>query len=280
MRPTKANEIGSNALSLSIPLNIFSLNRYLLSHGFAPYLVRTRLKNGLEILEESFDASAALYRVVFRVSESQGETRIRFHGSTFARGMVDVEVLQGKDWRLEYDVEPENLPQVVRDEGADGANDAFAEQVRRRTSLSIISPTISPIETNTSDFASPATFPSQPLPQPSPALDPAILPGPLGGCTLVFPNHANIGPPVTVTIKKSTDRLRPPIDRMRCMSHALGEASRVAFDGKQSETVEELIDASFGEGQAEAGLEGAKEVLRAMRRAKQEERGATSGSRA
>lgn len=275
-----ANAIGSNALSLSIPLNIFSLGRYLLSHGFAPYIVRTRLKNGLEILEESFDASAAFYRVVFRLSDSQGESRIRFHGSTFARGMFDIEVIQGNDWRLEYDVEPESLPQVVR-EGDEGAGtDTFAEQVRRRTSLSILSPTVSPTAPRTFDFSSPATLLSEPLPRPSPTLDPARLPGPLGGCTLVFPNVSNLGAPITVTIKKSTDRLRPPIDRMRCMSHALGEASRMAFEGKQSETIEELLDASFGEGQAEAGLEGAKAVLRAMRRAKQEDRCGAGGSRA
>lgn len=105
-----------NQLSVHLPLSIASINRFLSTYGFPAYIVRNAPEAGLHIMDERFDAVAATYRVVYRVTRNQAPpVRIRFHGSTFAKGRFTVDVHGGpEDWELEYDVEPDFQPEITR----------------------------------------------------------------------------------------------------------------------------------------------------------------------
>lgn len=298
-----------NQLSLHLPLSIAAINRYLLVYGFSPYLERRPKDEGLDVMSETFDAMAAHYRVVFRrTKEGPWETRIRFYGSGFAKGRFDVEVEGGVEgWWLEYDVQPEGKPEVKRRyDGEDAEKEDVAttsgdrldpsrpelrpRSKSRKSSLSVLaSPTLGgaslrPRTSFTSSLGESIRSGGDPLPNPKlprasassslEPLDPARLPGPLGGCTLFIPNSTStLHHPISVTITKNSSTVARPLDRLKSMSSALGRAAR-AGEGRsvQYDTVEEMLERSSGDGQAEMWLSGAREVLGELGRARREEK--------
>ncbi|KAI5480185.1 hypothetical protein MNV49_001511 [Pseudohyphozyma bogoriensis] len=294
-----------NQLSLNVPLCLASINRYLLSNGFAPYICRRRRAAGLDILDERYDAAGGTYSVVYRVHPSiaADETRIRFWGTAFA-GRFQIEVLRASGWRIEYDVEPTEQPDVHREDSEDHPASPNEDNQRRRraprrSSLSVLaaSPPLSALparsrspsvqgrvgEASRSSFQfpagasnlkspSPLLSPEEPASPTSEYFDPAKLPGPLGGTTLIIPNSNVEGGIVSVTISKNADRMRSSLDRMKHQSEALGKAARGSYDGIAAETIEELIHCSHGEGEALANLRIAREVMRQVEVGREKEK--------
>ena len=193
-----------NQLSLSLPLGLSHINQYLHAHGFPPHIARCSRQPGLDVLSESYDVAGGLYNLVYRVAAplAASATRIRFFGSAFSRGNFSVEVFRAKGWTIEYDVEPDEPPEVTREDDTDDACDARS---RRRTSISILTTPSAPTPRRASrppNFA----FPHRPrssIVVDAPVVDSAKLAGPAGGCTLVIPNSAAAGcMPVQVCISK------------------------------------------------------------------------------
>lgn len=171
-----------NQLSLSLPLSIGRLARYIKNHGFAPHLVQppaTADAKALSVLEERFEPDTCTFRVVFRLVPNTpfaraGTTRVRFCGLTFARGFaIDVSG-ESTRWRLEYDVSP------------------TAEDLSRQDELSADGlPARTTIIPNDIDIA-------------DPAIDLAQLPGARGGCTLCIDN-ATVKGSISVSVKRTSD---------------------------------------------------------------------------
>lgn len=232
-----------NQLSLNLPLGIASINRYLLSYGFAPYILTGP---EIQVMDESFDCAAASYRVVYRIrstshpSPTPSDTRIRFHGSTFARGHFQLEVLHAPSpHRIAYDVPASP------------------------TSSSIPSPSFSGI--NNSSISRPSFNPPS-LPSLTSHTDPAKFPGSAGGCTLYIPTPPPSSHPISVTIS-AAHHAQPPLAQIRKVSQALREANEGGEGGADS--IEELLDEVAGVGWAERGLAGTKGVLERLRRARE-----------
>lgn len=251
-----------NQLSLSLPLTLSSIERYLLSHGFAPHIVRRQPKGGLDILEEDYDALGGIYRVIYRVSRQieHETTKIRFFGSAFSKGRFNVEVLRAKGWWIEYDVKPDEEPVMLHEDNVEQE-----KEKRRAPGRSSVSISATPAASPTDSYSTPAGLLSPPLPSRTLAepaqTDPSNLPGPLGGCTLIIPNSDVEHGIVSVTISKNADRAKSGLYRTRDLSEALGRASQLSHEGKQAETIEDLIFYSHEEGRALANLDTARRVL-------------------
>jgi len=292
-----------NQLTLHLPLQIASLSRYLHQHGFAPHIRRQHPTAGLRVMEEEYCCATSSYRVVFSLAPhaARGETRIRFHGASFARGRFDVGIQHraeaGCEWKVEYDVPPVRPPEVVRQEsGATGLSFASNLGQHRKSSLSVLgsppppSPallsvdlagephrTLSPSPLGNGHFtasptsASPVPLASPPLfgagPTPLGALppDPARHPGPLGGCTIVIANASLAGgPPVVVTINPNAEATKPPLGRLMAVSAALREASKVVHDAGGVASVDELLEGDWGEERVRRRLETVGRVMEVM----------------
>ncbi|BGP32680.1 hypothetical protein JCM10296v2_004463 [Rhodotorula toruloides] len=271
-----------NQLSLHLPLSIASIGRFLATHGFAPHIVRSCSR--IHVREEEFDAQAGRYRVVFTVADDSRndghEARVRFFGGTFGKGRFSLEVenVDPDAWRLDFDVPPvesgrDRLDQQRTSEeiGTKGSGlwrsllrvatkaageDGDAKQGRRGSAASLLSP----IEKD--DFAT---------------QDPALVPGTLGGCTLVIPSSATRPYlPVVVSITRTTSEVTGlPLIKMRGMSTALAQAAQVALDDHYSlcRSVEELLEygQEGSEERAEVCLRGARSVLRELEVARERE---------
>ena len=267
-------------LSNKLPLSIASLNRYLSITGFAPYIKRKTPLLELDVLEEKYDSMRGDYRVVFRVHENlkQEETRIRFHGSSFAGGRFEIEILRAKSWRIEYDVEPEGLPDV-REEvtGEETGGDEWQRSARRKMKIFICASNSNcDITTHHHSRSIPSrTPPSTPR---SSYLDPARLPGPKGGMTLYLLNSSIAsGPPITISITKSLTSNLAPESSSRSATKVLGLASRLVGESHGNSSIEEFLRRSTKVGRAERDLEGTKEVMNLLRRAKAQEEEVSRG---
>lgn len=259
-----------NQLSLSLPLSLAHIDRYLHAHGFPPYVERHAQRGGLDILDESYDVAGGIYTLVYRAHESiaSEDTRIRFFGSAFSRGNFAIEVFRAKDWRLEYDVEPALPPETARE--ADDPADTTLPKGRRRSSLSVMSspglPAASPRHPTPAAFSFPF-HPTPPSQDPPPPTDFARLPGPAGGCTIIIPNASCAGlMPVTVIIRKNAAAARASIRTML----GGGSLARAAECSEQGvDTIEELLGGE--EQEAEMALQSARAVLKQLRREKGDE---------
>ncbi|GAA6061331.1 hypothetical protein JCM10212_003221 [Sporobolomyces blumeae] len=272
-------------LSVFLPLSIASIGRFLASHGFAPHLVR--VGSACRLREEEFDAASGRYRVVVTPVSRRpgptdgdmetGEVRIRFHGSTFG-GRFDVEVkhVRPEGWRIDYDVPPAKAGDVLFEKteeelGGPGSG-------RWSTSLTIEgarSPDGRP-HARTRFEDSPSLNSPGEASFPDAYADPALLPGPLGGCTLVIDVSATTPHlPVVVTITRPcSDSSSQPLKKMRGMSKALAQASRVALEDHSTlcDSLEEFLEcAREGDERAEMCLKGARTILRELERAKEQE---------
>lgn len=252
-----------NQLSLNLPLSLASIDRYLVSYGFAPHI--SQRSEGLQIREENFDASSGRYELVYKVggSPDQEDTRIRFWGSTFSKGRFIVEFSgHAQDWKIEYDVEPDEPPTIERHDNKNNNNNNAVDPglrslAQRKSSLSILA---SPPLLQTGSF-------SRSGPE-NGVRDAARQCGPKGGCTLVVP--ISVDAVVRVVISKNADQSFGGTERTRFT--ALGEAARASlFEGTQCETIEDLLDSSQGDGWALASLALAKGSLRRIHRGKQRE---------
>ncbi|KAM0748903.1 hypothetical protein T439DRAFT_57257 [Meredithblackwellia eburnea MCA 4105] len=270
-----------NQLALSLPLGLSRIDRYLHSHGFPPYVERKHQRGGLDILDEHYDAAGGRFRLVYRINEciANEDTRIRFFGSSFSRGNFCIEVLRAKDWRIEYDVKPEEDPVLTKEEHHDdhlGPIGSHPLMARRKSSLSVVTSLSSPPRTpRMPSSAQTFTFPLKtPRPAPKPlevATDSAKLPGAAGGITLIIPNKDVAGGmPVTVTISKKADGAGTSLESI--MGGAFGKAAALGLDGTHSETIEQLLGNAADE--AEMALQGARAVLKQLREgcAEEEER--------
>ncbi|BGP25210.1 hypothetical protein JCM10295v2_004132 [Rhodotorula toruloides] len=270
-----------NQLSVHLPLSIASIARFLGTHGFAPYLVRSCGR--IQVREEDFDAQGGRYRVVFTLAERARddghEARVRFFGGTFGKGRFSLEVenVDPDAWRLDFDVpgEPEvellNQQRTSEEIGAAAAGlwrstlrvatkavgeEGEARQGRRGSAASLLSA----IEKD--DFAT---------------QDPALAPGALGGCTIVIPSSATRPQlPVVVSLTRTTSGTTGlPLVKMRSMSTALAQAAQVALDDHYSlcTSVEELLEygQEGSEERAEVCLRGARSVLRELEVARERE---------
>lgn len=260
-------------LSNKLPLSIASLNRYLSITGFAPYIKRKTPLAELDVLEEKYDSTRGDYRVVFRVHESlkEEETRIRFHGSSFAGGRFEIEILRAKTWRIQYDVEPEGLPNVreeVTGEGTEG--DEWQRSARRKTKIFICASNSNcDVPTHHHSHSASRTPPSTPR---SSYLDPSRLPGPKGGMTLFLLNSSIAsGPPITISITKSLTSTLAPESSSRSATRVLGLASKLVGESHGNSSIEEFLRSSTKVGRAERDLEGTKEVMRLLIRARAQE---------
>ncbi|GAA5925542.1 hypothetical protein JCM1841_006362 [Sporobolomyces salmonicolor] len=279
-----------NQLSVHLPLSIAAVGRFLGTHGFAPYLVREGSK--AKIREEEFDVAQGRYRVVFTVDDApvpqseggspqavEGKTRIRFYGSMFGRGRFVVEVRHVKPdlWRVEYDV-----PSLLAEEGETVKEQeelGEAGSGRWTSSLSVVSDVAREFDRRQGRKGSMGSITGDTC-EPrddSNYVDPALLPGPLGGCTLVIPTSATTRSlPVIVTITRPcTDPHSQPLAKMRGMSRALAHAAQVALDDNYSlcDSVEQLLECGRegGEERAEMCLRGARMVLSELQAAGENE---------
>jgi len=273
-------------LSVHLPLSIASIGRFLSSHGFAPYLIRDRSRARLR--EEEFDAQAGRYRIVFSVDEKKDgeeeEVKIRFYGGTFGGGRYDVEVqhVRPEGWRIEQDVPSTSLDEALREQkqeelGGEGSG-------RWKSSVSIHTQKLSETRQRSRWEESPSigspggdTILDEPLHS-----DPALVPGPLGGCTLVIdPSATTLHLPVIVTISRPcVDLASQPLAKvMRSRSKALAKAAQVALDDNSimCDSLEEFLECGReGDERAEMCLKGARMILRELDRAQQEEETRTS----
>ncbi|KAK4701382.1 hypothetical protein P7C70_g4846, partial [Phenoliferia sp. Uapishka_3] len=272
-----------NQLSLSLPLGLAQIDRYLHAHGFPPHVERVSHKPGLDILDESYDAAGGSYNLVYRVDQSLAafETRIRFFGSAFSRGNFSIEVFRATGWRLEYDVEPEEPP-TVRKEDDEDEPETNPARSRRRTSISVLSTPASTSKLNSSSSPQPETFSfprrgSRETTAKVVPVDSAKLVGPAGGCTIIIPNLSCAGcMPVTVCISKNPEAARATMDSMM-VGGALGRAAAFAQESSRSDSIEQLLGSATGE--AELALQGARAVLKQLRKEREASGGAMGTSR-
>lgn len=226
------------------------------------------------------------FRVVFRVHTSLKDenTKIRFFGLGFGNGRFEVKVSRVRGWNIEYDTEPEREPEVFWNETGGGVgDDEFSRASGRKTTLTVLNST----STTRLDYfhRSPTTsapFSSAPLPSstnsPPSYLDPALRPGPLGGCTIIIPNSTIAGgPPIVLSISKSSITSITQAITMTSTSRALGFASKKVGESRQNESIEEFLRSGTREGRAEGALKGTREVLKLLREAREEEKAEESG---
>ncbi|GAA6043887.1 hypothetical protein JCM8097_004287 [Rhodosporidiobolus ruineniae] len=272
-----------NQLSVSLPLSIAAVDRFLSTHGFAPHLVRQRR---VKIREEHYDPGAGRYRVVFAVRNdsdvARGDEpiRVRFHGASFARGRFDLEIqhVEPAGWTLEYDHPPrggsgqqERMRMDREDEEVGGEGSGIW---RSRMSVAVKAIETSGSGADGKGRKGSATSLLSPVSADEPPRDGASLPGPAGGCTLVIsPSATDPFLPVTITISRSTtDSAALPLSKMRGMSTALASASHVALD-PLCNSVEELLEYGVegSEARADVLLKGARVVLRELETARERE---------
>ncbi|SCV69692.1 BQ2448_1086 [Microbotryum intermedium] len=279
-----------NQLSLHLPLSIHAIGRYVLAHGFVPHLIRTP---GIEVMEEAFDFPSTTYRAVFRRSNNRSSsdrgrlndeqpTRIRFFGSTFAKGRFDIEVSSPSSdydptWSIEYDVSPIIAPEIRRFSADEDAHARPRVAGPRKSSLSILgSPTLplaagstryphtnSPTSKEEKDGKDGAKLAEQDW------IDPALLPGPLGACTLILPPPPPYVP-ITISITKNLSLVSKPIGTT--LSTALGQAAKSDAD-LGWDSIEHMLAATVvgSEAWAERNLTKAKKVLDVVKEGKKEE---------
>ncbi|GAA6010316.1 hypothetical protein JCM11491_006264 [Sporobolomyces phaffii] len=262
-------------LSVHLPLSISAIGRFLSSHGFAPHLVRTNAR--VRLREEDFDALSAKYEAIFSVEEgATDEVRIRFYGGTFGRRYdVEVQHVRPLGWRIDYDVPPVSfddpvLEQTQEELGGPGSG-------RWKTSVTLQSQRAIELRQRTRFEDSPSVGSPGSVPDDAFPTDPALLPGPLGGCTLVIDTSATTRHlPVVVSISRPcADLASQPLAKMiRGRSKALAQAAQVALDDNSTlcNSLEEfLLCGREGDERAELYLKGAKTVLRELERATLEE---------
>lgn len=267
-------------LSVHLPLSISAIGRFLSSHGFAPHLVRTRSR--VQLREEEFDATAAKYQVIFSVDEtSTREVRIRFYGGTFGKRFdVKVQHVEPSGWRIDYDVPPQPfddpvLEQTQEEQGGAGSG-------RWKSSITLQGPRANEVRQRTRFEDSPSVGSPGSIPDDGHTMDPALLPGPLGGCTLVIDTSATtLHLPVIVSISRPcADVGSQPLARMmRGRSKALAQAAQVALDDNFTlcNSLEEFLQCGReGDERAELYLRGAKTVLSELEKASVEEGRASS----
>lgn len=269
-------------LATKIPLSIASLNRYLSTLGFAPYIIRKEPRIELDVLEEKFDANEMKFRVVFRVHTSLKEenTKIRFFGNGFNNGRFEVKISRVRGWNIQYDTEPDKEPEVFWNETGGGiGQDEFSKASGRKTTLTVLNSTSTTRldyfhRTPTTSAPSSVPIPSSTITPSTPSyLDPALRSGPLGGCTIIIPNQTIAGgPPIVVTISKSSITSITPLNNLKSTSRALGFASKKVGESVQNESIEEFLRSGTKEGRAEGALKGTREVLRLLREAREEEK--------
>ncbi|GAA5851749.1 hypothetical protein JCM8547_001194 [Rhodosporidiobolus lusitaniae] len=263
-----------NQLSVHLPLSIASVARFLSTHGFAPHIDRS--DNLVRIREEQFDPVAGRYRVIFNLRRdvpASGSIRIRFHGASFGRERVELELEHVKPggFSVEFDQVAGQHKEKQEQEEVEGPGssmwrtrvclsleDLSFRQNRKSSTTSLLSPI------GSDDLTPPTSV--------------------VGGCTLVISSSA-LDPflPVVISITRpSTDSTALPLSKMRNASSALAQAASVALDENRSlcDSVEELLESGIegGEEQAEMGLKRARIVLRELADAQErEEAGKRSG---
>ncbi|KDE04140.1 hypothetical protein MVLG_05431 [Microbotryum lychnidis-dioicae p1A1 Lamole] len=280
-----------NQLSLHLPLSIHAIGRYVLAHGFAPHLIRTP---GIKVMEEAFDFPSTTYRAIFcRTNKIPAcsntgpamdqTTRVRFFGSTFAKGRFDIEVSSSSSdydptWSISYDVSPIIAPEIRYFSADEDAHVRPRVVGPRKSSLSILgSPTL-PTATGTTRSAQ-TTSPTlqdeeggnkeEEKVGAQDWVDPALLPGPLGACTLLLPPPPPYVP-ITISITKNLSLVSKPIGTI--LSTALGQAAKSDAD-LGWDSVEHMLAATVvgSEAWAERNLTKAKKVLDVVKVGKEEE---------
>ncbi|GAA5987483.1 hypothetical protein JCM11641_003844 [Rhodosporidiobolus odoratus] len=269
-----------NQLSVHLPLAIATIGRFLSTHGFAPHILRSPT---VSVREECYDPSAGKYRVVFARTEEQPEQeqaiKIRFHGTAFSKGRLDLEIqhVEPSGWLIDYDVPPrgaekERLRLDREDEELGGSGSG---QWKTRISLSMKPGPEADNHTGRKGSAGSVFSPVEGDDSTS-RHDPALLPGPTGGCTVSISLSA-VQPllPVIVTIcRPSHDTAVLPLSRMRGMGDALAQAAQAAFDDNSSfcDSVEQLLECGReGDERAEMCLKGARLVINELAAAKERE---------
>ncbi|GAA5911822.1 uncharacterized protein JCM6883_001279 [Sporobolomyces salmoneus] len=265
-------------LSVHLPLSIYSIGRFLSSHGFAPRIVRDQ-GSRVKLREEEFDANLAKYQSIFSVEEGPAsEVRIRFYGGTFGRRFdVEVQHVRPEGWRIEYDVPPPPFDDPILEQTQEELGGAGSG--RWKSSVTLQGPrTSNDLRQQRTRFedspsiGSPGSIPDDP----HSSSDPALLPGPLGGCTLVIDFSATtLHLPVIVSISRPCADLasQPLAKMMRGRSKALAQAGQVALDESTlCNSFEEFLECGReGDERAELYLRGAKTVLKELEKATMEE---------
>jgi hypothetical protein len=254
-------------LSVNLPLALHSVSRFLSTHGFAPYLVRS---SAVKLREECYKPSAQEYRVVFNGQRNGAEDSIRVRFHSFGREKVDLELhnVDSSGFAIEYDGEPgEESAKEVEEVGGAGSG-------LWRTRLSISTPVsgdgngcgwnrrgsaaslLSPVSTKSNTPFSPST--------------------PWDGCTLVIsPSAVDPFLPVTVQISRpSTDSTTLPLARMKSASTAIAHASSALENPFSTcDSVEELLECSRegSEEHAEMLLKSARRIVTELEMAKERE---------
>ncbi|GAA5876281.1 hypothetical protein JCM16303_007082 [Sporobolomyces ruberrimus] len=267
-------------LSVHLPLSISAIGRFLTSHGFAPYLVRTSPR--VRLREEEFDTALGKYHASFSVDEGDpDEIRIRFYGGTFGRRFdVECQHVKPGGWRIDYDVPPAPFEDPVLEQNQEELGGPGSG--RWKTSVTLNSQRVTETRQRTRFEDSPSVGSPGSVPDETLAMDPALLPGPLGGCTIVIDTTATtLHLPVIVSISRPcADVASQPLARMmRGRSRALAQAAQVALDDNTTlcNSLEEFLECGReGDEQAELYLRGAKMVLRELERATLEEGRASS----
>lgn len=277
-------------LSISLPLSIASVGRFLSTYGFAPYLSRTC--GSLQVREETYDVQAGRYRVVFTPTaaargQRDHQARIRFFGGSFGRGRFQVEVQHADPnaWTLDWDTPPRpedvnrfNLRRDAEEVGGSGSG-------LWRSKVSVQRPGDEQRPGFHRRASSNSLF--SPLERDDPFLrDPAVQPGPLGGCTIHIPTSATEPAlPVVVTVERTTTvSTTLPLARRQGVSNALAQAAQVALDDHLSlcSSVEELLECGQPgtEERAEVCLKGTRLVLRELESAQAREEASASAANA
>lgn len=268
-------------LSVHLPLSIASIGRFLSSHGFAPHLIRD--KSRAKLREEEFDSQAGKYRIVFSVGEGKegdaNEVKIRFYGGTFGGGRYDVDVrhVRSEGWRIDYDVPPASFDEALGERTEEELGGAGSGRWKSSVSIHTQKGNETRQRTRWEESPSVGSPGGDTIDEALHSSDPALVPGPLGGCTLIIDTSATtLHLPIIVTISRPcVDLASQPLAKvMRSRSRALAQAAQVALDDNSimCDSLEEFLECGReGDERAEMCLKGARTILRELERAQQEE---------